>query len=120
MNLLSMQGVEKTYGDSPLFTDVAFGIEEGERIGLVGRNGTGKSVLLELLGGGVEPDAGIISRKRLLRIAKLEQNPFGDDNSTLIDFFTSGKTHIFFFRRNTTKLSKRLDEVLLMTRRLRA
>ena len=95
MNLLSLESVEKTYDGSPLFADSTIGINAGERIGLVGRNGSGKSVLLKLLASEIEPDAGTISRNRSLRIATLEQNPFGKARSTLREFLYLAKdSHI--------------------------
>jgi ABC transport system ATP-binding/permease protein len=80
MNLLSMDKVSKTLKDSPLFSNVSFGVDSGERIGLVGRNGCGKSSLLKLVSGALEADSGSIARKRGLRVSVLEQNPsFGPD-----------------------------------------
>ena len=100
MNLLSLEAVVKTYSETPLFTDVTLGIHAGEGVGLVGRNGAGKSVLLKLLGKEIEPDAGSISRNKALRIATLEQNPTGDDATSLREFFYQGKDpHIRLLRR---------------------
>ena len=95
MVLLSVQGAEKTYGESPLFTGVNIGIDDGDGIGLVGRNGAGKSVLLKLLGGFIEPHAGTVSRRRSIRVAMLEQNPMGDSRSTLREFLhLGGDSHV--------------------------
>jgi ATP-binding cassette subfamily F protein uup len=73
--LLGCQGLTKAYGAAPLFTDVSFGIHDGDRVGLVGPNGSGKSTLLRLLAGLEEPDAGTVARRRLARVAWVPQDP---------------------------------------------
>jgi ATP-binding cassette subfamily F protein uup len=62
--LLSVQGMTKTYGPRPLFTDLSLDLRAGARVGLIGPNGSGKSTLLRLLAGLEEPDAGIRSLRR--------------------------------------------------------
>ena len=57
-NLVSLERVHKAYGIRPLLDDVSLGVGAGERIGVVGRNGDGKSTLLRLIAGVEEPDAG--------------------------------------------------------------
>ena len=73
--LLGCQGLTKAYGAAPLFTDLSFAIHDGDRIGLVGPNGTGKSTLLRLLAGLEAPDAGTVARRRLTRVAWVPQHP---------------------------------------------
>jgi ATP-binding cassette subfamily F protein uup len=73
--LLGCQGVSKSWGSAPLFRDLAFGIEEGDRIGMVGPNGCGKSTLLDILAGIEEPDTGAVSLRRLTRLAHVPQHP---------------------------------------------
>lgn len=80
--LLSVQGVSKTYGHTPLFCDLALDLREGERIGLIGPNGSGKSTLLKLLMGTESPDTGIRSVRRGMRLGFLAQE----------DVFVSGQT----------------------------
>ena len=70
---LGFHAVSFSYGAKPLLDDVDLQIEAGERIGLIGRNGTGKSTLLKLLLGQLEPEKGNISRRNGLRVAGLEQ-----------------------------------------------
>ncbi|HUV07599.1 MAG TPA: ABC-F family ATP-binding cassette domain-containing protein [Spirochaetia bacterium] len=87
MNILSLDGISKTLGDAPLFTDVTLGIDEGDKIGFIGNNGSGKSTFLKLLTGEIEPDSGILSRKKQLSISRLEQRPFFTPDMTVQDYF---------------------------------
>src|SRR6476620_5421173 len=81
-NLLNLERVSKSYGVRPLLTDVSLGIGGGERIGIVGRSGDGKTTLLEVMTGLEEPDTGRVSRSRGLLIGYLHQ---GDE---LVDTHT--------------------------------
>ncbi len=84
MNLLVMENVSKTYGDKLILDNVSLGIEKGEKIGLLGINGSGKSSLLKLLVGWEETDLGSITRNKDLQISFLPQNPRFDSESTVI------------------------------------
>jgi len=75
MNIISLAGVGKTLGDAPLFEQVTLGIDAGEKIGFIGRNGSGKSTFLRILNGEIEPDSGSVSRNRDLTLSTLEQTP---------------------------------------------
>jgi ABC transport system ATP-binding/permease protein len=75
-NLVSLERVHKSYGVRPLLDDVSLGVGATDRIGVVGRNGDGKTTLLRLIGGLEEPDQGRISRNRGLHLGFLTQ---GDD-----------------------------------------
>ena len=75
MNIISLTGVAKTLADTPLFENVTLGIDAGERIGFVGRNGCGKSTFLKVLQGDLEPDRGSVARNRVLKISTAEQRP---------------------------------------------
>jgi len=82
MNILNLQHVTKNYGTRSLFTDLSLGVNSGDKIGLIGVNGTGKSTLLKIAAGIVEPDEGTVVKGRDVRIAYLAQTPdFGDDRS---------------------------------------
>ena len=71
--LLSCQNLTKSFGAKPLFENLSFGLFEGERAGLIGPNGTGKSTLLKILAGEEKADEGIISPRRGLRVGYLPQ-----------------------------------------------
>ncbi len=75
MNYLSIENLSKSYGDRLLFADIAFGVDEGEKIGIVARNGTGKSTLLRILAGEESPDDGKVVYRRDLRVGYLPQEP---------------------------------------------
>lgn len=74
MNILSVSGVSKIGREAPLFTDVSFGMNEGEKAALIGRNGTGKSTLLKTIAGLLVPDAGRITVSNFAGISYLPQN----------------------------------------------
>ena len=74
--MISVSGLEKSYGDRVLFADAAFQLNPGERYGIVGANGSGKSTLLRILSGDVEPTAGSVSIPKSLRLGVLRQDQF--------------------------------------------
>src|SRR6478735_8335183 len=82
-NLLNLERVSKSYGVRPLLTEVSLGIGVGERIGIVGRNGDGKTTLLEVMTGLEEPDTGRVSQQRGLLIGYLHQGDELDDTHTV-------------------------------------
>ena len=71
--ILNAQGVSKRFGATPLFENISFAVNEGDRIGLIGPNGAGKSTLLAVLAGEIEPDAGEVSVRRRARIGYVKQ-----------------------------------------------
>jgi ATP-binding cassette subfamily F protein uup len=85
MNLLTMNNISKTYGEKLLLNGISFGIEDGEKIGLLGINGSGKSTFLKLTAGQEEPDQGLIVRNRQLRMQYLPQNPRFESEVTVLD-----------------------------------
>ncbi|WP_141014509.1 ABC-F family ATP-binding cassette domain-containing protein [Nocardioides sambongensis] len=81
-NLVNLERVSKAFGVRPLLTDVSLGVAAGERIGVVGRNGDGKSTLLRVMTGEETPDEGRVSRQRGLLIGYLRQaDEFADDHT---------------------------------------
>jgi len=85
MNILTAEKLSKRYSENYLFENISFGIHEGERIGLIGVNGTGKTTLLKCLVGVEELDEGKITTRRDLVIKYLPQNPIYDESSSVLD-----------------------------------
>lgn len=86
MNILNIEHISKIYGEKTIFEDASFGIHEGDKIGIIGINGTGKTTLLRMVAGIEEPDAGQIVRQNGLRIAYLPQNPEFPQNATVCSY----------------------------------
>lgn len=91
MNLLSAENIVKSYALRQLFHRISFGINEGDRIGLIGINGTGKSTLLKILAGEEETDEGTVTYRSGLRIAYLSQNPIFQPDQTILQYVTEGQ-----------------------------
>jgi ATP-binding cassette, subfamily F, member 3 len=85
MPLIAATNLRHCYGDDIILDGVSISVEAGERIGLVGRNGTGKSTLLRVLGGVLRPDEGSVSVQRGCRVGYLTQDPVLDPDETLRD-----------------------------------
>jgi ATP-binding cassette subfamily F protein uup len=95
VNLITLDGISKTLGESPLFEGASLGIDSGERIGFVGRNGRGKSTFLRILEGSLEPDSGVLARKRGLTTSFLEQRPRLEAGESLAAFLYEGRATVF-------------------------
>jgi ATP-binding cassette subfamily F protein uup len=89
-NLVNLEKVSKSFGIRILLDEVSLGVAKGERIGVVGRNGDGKTTLLNLIAGRVEPDAGRVSRARGLHIGYLDQRDVFDDSHTVREVVLGG------------------------------
>ncbi len=85
MNLLSISGLAKISRENYLFTDVTFGLNEGDKAALIGRNGTGKSTLLNTIAGVLEPDRGTVVINKEAGVSFLPQNPVYDKEDTIRD-----------------------------------
>ena len=83
--ILDVQGLSKRFGARVLFSGLSFSIAEGQKVGLIARNGTGKSTLLSLLTGHEQPDSGQIVYRRGVRVGYLEQQPSYNPDDTVID-----------------------------------
>ena len=75
MVLLTCENLKKSWTEKTLITDVSMSIHDEDKIGFVGVNGTGKSTLLKMVAGVLEPEGGQIIRNRELKVAYLAQNP---------------------------------------------
>ena len=92
MKTLAVTGLEKTYGTKTLLAGIDFAIRTGDRIGLIGPNGTGKSSFLKVLADQTDYDQGTIDKPKDYRIAYLAQNPDLDPNQTILDAVFAGDT----------------------------
>jgi ATP-binding cassette subfamily F protein uup len=85
MQILSVEHLCKSYGEKILFDDITFGINEKERIGLIGVNGTGKSTLLKVMAGLESGDSGKLVHAHHFRVEYLPQNPEFDNQSSVLE-----------------------------------
>ena len=85
MILLSANNISKTYMERKVLDDVSFFLNEGDKVGIVGINGTGKSTLLKILAGAEYPDGGTITRTNGIRISYLPQIPEFDDHGSILE-----------------------------------
>ena len=91
MNALSVYNISKSVKDDYLFSEVSFGLEAGEHLGIIGKNGAGKSTFLKLIAGQTEPDDGQITINNSLRVAFLEQEVRFPEDCTLEGFLRLSK-----------------------------
>lgn len=89
MNLMTMEHLTKYYTERMLFEDAAFSINSGEKVGIIGINGTGKSTLLRIAAGLEEPDEGSVVRNRNLKIRYLPQNPRFEEGERVLSYVLS-------------------------------
>ncbi|MFM7856204.1 MAG: ATP-binding cassette domain-containing protein, partial [Flammeovirgaceae bacterium] len=94
MNYLSAESLSKSFNDRWLFKDITFGISQGEKIALVGENGTGKSTLLKILTGQLTPDSGSISVREGIKLGYLTQQPYVDDALSVKEILFDEKNEI--------------------------
>jgi ABC transport system ATP-binding/permease protein len=90
MNILSLENVSKSFGIKPLFSSVSFGLDERDKIGVIGANGSGKSTLLKVISGEEPPDGGRVVIANGKVIATLSQNPPFDNDQTVIEAVFAG------------------------------
>ena len=91
MNILNIEKVSKTYGEKELFNNISMGINSGDKIGLIGVNGTGKSTLLKIIAGVEEPDEGQVVKGKGIELAYLAQTPLYYDNENVLEYVMRGK-----------------------------
>src|SRR5262245_56096599 len=108
MNILSLENVSKTYGIKPLFESVSFGLDESDKVGVIGANGSGKSTLLRVITGEEPPDTGrvVIAGEKI--VACLSQNPSYNPDETVIEAVFSGGNEAL---RRKLELVREYEEV---------
>lgn len=85
MNLINIENITKSYTDSLLFDDASFSVNEQEKVGIIGINGTGKTTLLKMIVGLEQPDKGTITRANHIVIRYLSQHPVFDEGTTALE-----------------------------------
>lgn len=85
MNILSIENITKSFGERPLFDHTSFYLQEGEKVGMIGINGTGKSTLLKMIAGVEEPDEGSITLANHVVCSYLPQHPVFQEQDTVIE-----------------------------------
>ncbi len=93
MALLNFQNVTLAFGSAPLLDGVDLQIHEGEKISLLGRNGTGKSTMMKLINGDLQPDTGSLVQDKNMRTSLLTQEVPSDISGTIQEMISSGVTH---------------------------
>ena len=94
MNILNIEHVSKLYGDKWIFDDISCGIQEGEKIGIIGINGTGKTTLLRIIAGTEEPDQGQVVRQNGAKLAYLTQLHEFPEEETVLSYVVSGSASV--------------------------
>ena len=93
MNILNAEKISKTYGEKVLFDKVVLGVNKGEKIGVIGVNGTGKSTFLKIIAGIEEPDAGEIVSGRGVTVSYLAQAPQFNPGDTIVGYVIKDKNN---------------------------
>ena len=109
MSLLVLSDACLAFGHVDLLSRADFSLAEGERIGLIGRNGTGKSSLLKILAGMQKADSGALQLRQGLRIAAVAQEPLLDSNSTIFDQVAIGLAEAVALRKEFERLDHERD-----------
>ena len=103
--MLQVANLTKSFGDLVLFENISFPLSEGQRVGLIAKNGTGKSTLLSILSGQEGYDEGLITFRRDLRVAYLEQDPHYPEELTVLEA-------CFHHGNDTVELIKEYEQCL--------
>lgn len=130
MNLISIDSISKTIAEKKLFSDISFGINQGQKIALIGVNGSGKTTLLNIIAGFKKADKGNVAKNKECRINFLSQIPkFSSEHSILDHIFNSDSNLINLIKNyeylcatpaNTNIYQKKLDDVMAEMNRLDA
>lgn len=110
MALITLSDAQLAFGHFPMLDHAEFSLEEGEKVGLIGRNGTGKSSLLQILAGKAHLDDGIVQVQNGLRIAYVEQEPYFPPEQTIYDAVASGLSDIQDLLSEYEKLTSTLGQ----------
>ncbi len=112
-NIITIEHLSKVYTERKVFDDTDFSMLEGEKVALIGINGTGKSTLLRIVAGLTEPDDGSIAKRRNLAVRYLPQTPEFDPEDTILEAIihdNEGKQHVWNLEAEAKKFLSRLGE----------
>ncbi len=119
MNYLAIENLTKSFGEKLLFENISFGIESGQKIGLIAKNGAGKSSLIKIITGEEDADSGNVTRGNNVKISYLPQNPEMNDSQTILDYLFDSDNELIRLIRDYEDVStanfedrKKLDEVV--------
>ena len=116
MNLLSIEHLSKSYSRRQLFDDTSFFLQEGEKVGIIGINGTGKSTLLKIMAGLEETDEGTVTKANHAVIAYLPQHPVFDPEMTALDCVLAGHRELSGPESGQAEKRDHQDEAALVTK----
>jgi ATP-binding cassette subfamily F protein uup len=108
MNYLAVENLSKTYGEKLLFENITFGIDKGQKVALIARNGTGKTTLINIITGSEIPDSGTVIMRNDIRISYLPQNPLFQENLSVIDIILNSDNEFILAIKNYEAI---LDEI---------
>ena len=95
MNYLSVEDVSKMYGEKVLFSNLTFGLSRGDKVGLIARNGTGKTTLLKILAGDEEPDSGTVVFRKDIKVGLLMQEAHFEPSLSVLDAVFDSDSELF-------------------------
>lgn len=110
MNYVSVEGLSMSYADKELFNELNFGLNQGDRTALVGRNGTGKSTFLKIIVGILPPEGGEVALRKGLRIGYLGQQPLLEEQQTILENLYVGSNPALDALRHYTSVLQQMDE----------
>ncbi len=110
LNIVSVENISKSYSEKTLLKDISFGIEEGDKISLIGINGIGKSTLLKIAAGAEVPDGGRVIRRNNLQVEYLPQNPEFQQGISVLQQVFRGHSPVMKLLRDYEYTLKRFNE----------
>ncbi len=108
MNYLTVENLSKTYGEKLLFKNITFGIDKGQKVALIARNGTGKTTLINIIIGNEIQDSGTVIMRNDIRVSYLPQNPLFPENLSVIDAILNSENEFILAIKNYEAI---LDEI---------
>jgi ATP-binding cassette subfamily F protein uup len=127
MNYLAVENLTKSFGEKLLFENISFGIESGQKIGLIAKNGAGKSSLIKIITGEEDADSGRVTKGNNVKISYLSQNPEMKDSDSILDYLFDSENELIKLIHDYEDITtanfadrKKLDEVVTRMDELQA